>query len=119
AAGPVEHPPKTLRVREGATFELRIPMAPRPGFAWNVKVSGNVKILEEGYLAGNQPRHRVKLRAKLAGEGAVRCTFGRPWDNDPAEVRTYVVQIVPSHQGPERPDRADYQGPERPDRAGY
>ena len=73
-----EHPPKTLRVREGVSFELRIPMVPKPGFAWNVKVSGNVKILEEGYVPGDQPRHRVKIRAKLAGEGTVRCTFGRP-----------------------------------------
>jgi nitrite reductase/ring-hydroxylating ferredoxin subunit/predicted secreted protein len=94
---PFEHPTKTLKVREGASFELRIPTTPRPGFAWNVKVTGNAKVLVEGYLPGDQPRHRVRIQARRAGNAVVKCTFGRPWDETPAEVRTYVVQIVPQN----------------------
>ena len=27
------------------------------------------------------------------GETTLRCLYARPWDKDPAEVRTYVVRV--------------------------
>jgi nitrite reductase/ring-hydroxylating ferredoxin subunit/predicted secreted protein len=95
AAGPVEHPTKTLRVRVGAGFELRLPMPPRPGHVWRVEASrGLLSVVQERYdPTADPPRHRVNLVARHEGVATVRCAFGRPWDATPAEVRTYVVRI--------------------------
>ena len=92
-AGPVEHPPKTLRVRPGSTFELRLPMPPRPGHVWRVEVSPLLSVVQERFDPAEPPRHRVRLAARGEGTATVRCAFARPWDTEPAEVRTYVVRI--------------------------
>jgi nitrite reductase/ring-hydroxylating ferredoxin subunit/predicted secreted protein len=94
-AGPVEHPTKTLRVRTGAGFELRLPMPPRPGHVWRVEASrGLLSVVQERFdPSTNPPRHRVSLVARHEGVATVRCSFARPWDTTPAEVRTYVVRI--------------------------
>jgi nitrite reductase/ring-hydroxylating ferredoxin subunit/predicted secreted protein len=97
ASGPIEHPTKTIRVRPGATFELRLPMAPRPGHVWRVEVSaGPLKVLSERYVPEDPPRHRVRLAAKAEGVATVRCAYARPWDAVPAEVRSYVVRVEAS-----------------------
>jgi nitrite reductase/ring-hydroxylating ferredoxin subunit/predicted secreted protein len=116
ADGPVEHPTKTVRVRPGATFELRLPVSARPGHVWRVEVTGSagpggeaageavtapLKVLSEHYdpgtafgpAGGSPPRHRVRLAAKGEGVATVRCAYARPWDTQPAEVRAYVVRV--------------------------
>jgi nitrite reductase/ring-hydroxylating ferredoxin subunit/predicted secreted protein len=94
AAGPVEHPTKTVRVRPGATFELRLPINARPGHVWRVEVTpGPLKVLSEQYDPGSPPRHRIRLAAKGEGVATVRCAYARPWDTEPVEVRSYVVRV--------------------------
>ena len=96
ATGPVEHPTKTVRVRPGATFELRLPTAARPGHVWRVEVTNPVRVLSQQYEPGSPSRHRIRLAAKAAGVATVRCSYARPWDTEPAEVRAYVVRVEPS-----------------------
>jgi len=94
AAGPVEHPTKTVRVRPGATFELRLRADPRPGHVWRVQLAdGPLTLVDEHFDQTDPPRHRVTLSATREGLATVRCAFGRPWDAVPAEIRTYVVHI--------------------------
>lgn len=96
-AGPVEHPRKTLRVREGAVFELRLPTSPRPGHTWKVEVDGSLlAVVEQAFHSGDQPRYSVHIAAHAAGQAEIRCAYGRPWDPVPAEVRRYVVLIDPT-----------------------
>jgi nitrite reductase/ring-hydroxylating ferredoxin subunit/predicted secreted protein len=93
----VEHPTKTVRVRPGAVFELRLPVSPRPGHVWRVEVGdGPVTLLETGFDPGDPPRHRVRLSAGAAGVVTVRCAFARPWEEVAAEVRSYVVRVESS-----------------------
>ncbi len=93
-AGPVEHPPTALRVAPGATFELRLPITPRPGFMWRVETGGPLlAVVEERDDFGDPPRHLVRVAAMGAGESTLRCTYARPWDAEGAEVRTYLVRI--------------------------
>ncbi|HEX2192780.1 MAG TPA: Rieske 2Fe-2S domain-containing protein [Acidimicrobiales bacterium] len=109
AAGPVEHPTKTVRVRPGATFELRLPVPGLPGHVWRVEVTGSagpggdaareaatspLKVLSEQYEPGPPARHRIRLATRAEGVATVRCAYARPWDTEPAEVRAYVVQVV-------------------------
>ncbi|MDQ6797417.1 MAG: Rieske 2Fe-2S domain-containing protein [Actinomycetota bacterium] len=94
--GPVEHPTKTVRVNPGATFELRLPVAPRPGHVWRVEVvDGPLEVVEERFDPTDPPRQRVTLTAPREGVTTLRCVFGRPWDAVPAEIRTYLVRIEP------------------------
>jgi len=92
--GPIEHPTKTVRVGPGATFELRLPVAPRPGHVWRVEVvDGPLEVMEERFDPTDPPRQRVTLAARREGVTTLRCVFGRPWDAVPAEIRTYVVRV--------------------------
>lgn len=93
-SGPVEHPTKTLKVAMGATFELRLPTTPRPGHLWRVEVPSDLlAVVEERFETTQPPRHRVRLATRNVGEGTVRCSYARPWDREPAEVRCYVVRV--------------------------
>ena len=92
--GTVEHPRKTLRVAPGGTFQLRLPTTPRPGFAWRVETGGPLlAVVEERFELGDPPRHLVRVAARGEGEATLRCLYARPWDTQPAEVRTYVVRV--------------------------
>ena len=94
AAGPVEHAPKSLRVAPGATFELRLPTTPRPGFAWRVETGGPLlAVVEERDDFGDPPCHLVRVAARGKGESTLRCLYARPWDAHAAEIRTYVVRV--------------------------
>ena len=87
---------KTIKVRQGSTFELRLAMNPLPGNAWHVEVVGDLlEIVEEGLLTEDAPRWKVRIKAHDAGEDAIECRFRAPWDTDPSELRRYVVQVVP------------------------
>lgn len=94
--GPVETV-KVVKVKEGATFELRLPINPLPGNVWHVEVVGDLlEIVEEGLLTEDAPRWKVRIKAHDPGEDAVECRFRAPWDTEPSELRRYVVQVVPS-----------------------
>lgn len=93
-AGTVEHPTKTLRVAPGGTFQLRLPTTPKPGFAWRVETGGPLlAVVEERFDFGDPPRHLIRVAARGEGESTLRCLYARPWDTQPAEVRTYVVRV--------------------------
>lgn len=86
---------KIVRVKVGATFELRLPTNPLPGHVWHVEVVGdNLEVLEEGLLADNPPRWRVKVKAHDLGQDELECRFLAPWDVSASEIRRYVVQVV-------------------------
>ena len=92
--GPVETV-KVVKVKRGATFELRLPTNPLPGHTWRVEVVGDLlEIVEEGLLPENPPRWKVRITAHDLGEDEIECRFLAPWDTDPSELRRYVVQVV-------------------------
>ena len=92
----VELPPKRLRVRLGRDFVLRLPMNSKPAHTWKVEVpAGLLVVVEQRFEPSSPPRQRVRLEARGLGQGTLRCSFGRPWDPDPEEVRTYIVEVVP------------------------
>ncbi len=88
---------KVLKVRAGSEFELRLPINPLPGNIWQVEVvSDLLEIVDEGLLAENPPRWKVRVKAHEAGEDQIECRFRAPWDTSPSELRRYVVQVVPA-----------------------
>ena len=75
----------------GTTFELRLPTSSRPGFLWRVEAANSlVAVVGERQERGE---HVVRLAARAGGRSTVRCLYARPWDREPAEVRTYEVRI--------------------------
>ncbi len=92
--GPVETV-KVVKVKVGATFELRLPINPLPGNVWHIEVVGDLlEIVDEGLLTEDSPRWKVRIKAHDSGEDAVECRFRAPWDTEPSELRRYVVQVV-------------------------
>lgn len=95
-AGGPEEQVKMVKVREGADFELRLPINPLPGNRWHVEVVGDLlEIVDEGLRPTDPPKWGIKIHAHEAGEDAVECRFRAPWDVEPSELRRYVVQITP------------------------
>lgn len=94
--GAEDRPGTTLQVREGSTFELRLETTPRPGFLWRVHLDGPLLAVVEERYDPSEASHKVKVAARAPGQTALRCTYARPWDSVPAEVRTYSVQIEPA-----------------------
>lgn len=92
----VELPAKRLRVRLGHVFELRLPMDGTPACTWKVDVpAGPLAVVEQRFDPASPPRQRVRIAARAPGLGTVRCSYGRPWDGEPEETRTYIVEVVP------------------------
>ncbi len=91
--GPVEHPLQELHATVGETVELVLPTAPSPGCFWKVELSGPVPsalaVTGQSVEPSGPPRQRVVLAAWAEGEATVRCSFGRPWDSVPREVRSF------------------------------
>lgn len=85
---------EALVVSTQTTFELRLPMSPLPGYAWQVEVEGPLVVLDESELDEHEPELRVRLSAGAAGTGFVRCGYSAPWEAEPSEFRHYEVQIV-------------------------
>lgn len=97
---PVEEGPteqvKVVRVRQGATFALRLPINPLPGNAWHVEVVGDLlEVVAEGLLESDPTRWEVKVKAHDVGKDEVECRFRAPWDVEPSELRRYVVHVIP------------------------
>lgn len=92
---------KTVRVRVGGSFELRLPYNPLPGCTWETEISGDdLEVVDEGLgdpVPGSMepPRWRVRLTARAEGSAEVLCVLRQPWDVEPSEVRRYRVLIVP------------------------
>ena len=95
SAAPATSSADILRVPPGATFELRLPTTPRPGFVWRVGTEGSV--LAVVGQRSERDGHVVRLAARSAGRTTVRCTYARPWDREPGDVRSYVVVVDPGY----------------------
>lgn len=93
----VTRPAKHLRVTMGREFELRLPVSGPGGRTWRIEVpEGLLAVLAHELEPTSPPRQRVRLATRSVGKGTLRCSFGRPWEPEPEEVRTYVVEIVPA-----------------------
>jgi hypothetical protein len=43
--------------------------------------------------AATPPQYHVRVRADGTGEATLRCSYRRPWDVEPAEIRTYLIDV--------------------------
>ena len=86
-----------VRVATGTTFELRLPTTPRPGFVWRVDTGGSLLAVVAERFQPGPPSHPLRRgAARHPGRATLRCLYARPWDAEPAEVRTYDVRVAPS-----------------------
>jgi nitrite reductase/ring-hydroxylating ferredoxin subunit/predicted secreted protein len=94
----VEHPVETLQVPLGGEFQVRLPAAPKPAYLWRVEVStGLLTVVGQIFdPTSSPPELHVRVRADAPGEATLRCCYRRPWDVEPAEIRTYLVAVVGS-----------------------
>lgn len=93
---PFEHPPETVTTTTGQEFEVLLLTSLRPGHLWRGDVPEDLlEVVSQRFDSGPEPCHRVRLRACAAGEAAMRWSYGRPWDTEPAEIRTFVVRVQP------------------------
>ena len=86
--GPVEHPPQALRATVGEDFEVALLGSARPGHLWQGELPDQLVVVSQRFDA-------VRLRAAAPGQMAMRWSYARPWDVEPAEVRTFVVHVQP------------------------
>ncbi len=93
-SGPVEHAPQTVAVVSGQEFEVILPTSLRPGHLWRGDVPEDLLVVvSQCFESGENPCHRVRLRACRQGEAPMRWSYARPWDVEPVEVRSFVVHV--------------------------
>ena len=87
-SGPVEHPRAAVSTREGEEVEIGLQATPRPGHLWRGELPDQLVVVSQGF-------DHVRLLARGPGEVTMRWVYARPWDVEPAEVRTFEVRIEP------------------------
>ena len=93
----VTHDAQRLQLAVGAEIDLRLPTVVKPGHTWRVVATpGLLSVLEERWDPADPPAHRVRVAGAQAGEATLWCAYARPWDTEPAEVRTYTVSVTPA-----------------------
>jgi nitrite reductase/ring-hydroxylating ferredoxin subunit len=97
SAAAEEQSVKFLTVAAGSSFDVRLPTTVRPGFGWDVAVTGDViRVAEEEFEPGEYPCLRLVLEAGGAGAATLTCTYGETGAGARAEVRTYIVRVSPA-----------------------
>ena len=96
ATGPLVHPPEELTATAGAEIEVLLTTSSRPGHLWQGEMSVELVVVSQRIDPTNADVFGVRLRAGAPGEATMRWTYARPWDVEPAEVRTFVVHITPA-----------------------
>ena len=96
-SGPVvPHSPEELTATAGAELEVLLTTSSRPGHLWQGEMSVELVVVSQRIDPTNADVFGVRLRAGAPGEATMRWTYARPWDVEPAEVRTFVVRITPA-----------------------
>lgn len=92
---PVEHPTQRLEAIAGEEFEVVLATSPLPGHLWREELPDELVVVSQRYDVVGGSGLQVRLRAIAAGEVTMRWAYARPWDVQPAEVRTFVVSVAP------------------------
>ncbi len=96
AGGAVEQSVKFLTVTSGSTFDIRLPGIPRPGFAWQFEILGQLlQVVDEQFESGFSPCHLVRVTAQGAGAATLTCFYADA-RGERAEVRTFIVRVQPA-----------------------
>jgi len=85
----------TVDVRVGDEFELVLATSPKPAHMWRSAVPPALAVVSEGFAPDEPPRHVARLVARVAGDVEVTFGYGRPWEAEPAETRTFTVRVAP------------------------
>ncbi|MDQ1420825.1 MAG: hypothetical protein QOJ52_2787 [Acidimicrobiaceae bacterium] len=98
AGGPVavEQSMKFLTVASGSTFDIRLPLIPRPGFTWRFDIVGELlQVVDEQFEPGYSPCHLIRVAAQGVGAATLSCTYASE-AGERAEVRTFIVRVQPT-----------------------
>lgn len=96
ASHPVEQSVKFLTVASGSTTEIRLPIVPRPGYAWRFEVTGVLlRVVDSQFESGYSPCHLLRVAAEGFGAATLICTYADD-QGQPADVRTFIVRVQPA-----------------------
>ena len=96
APAAVEQSMKFLTVAPGSTFDIRLPLIPRPGFTWRFDIVGELlQVVDEQFEPGYSPCHLIRVAAQGMGAATLSCTYASE-AGERAEVRTFIVRVQPT-----------------------
>jgi nitrite reductase/ring-hydroxylating ferredoxin subunit len=91
----VEQSVKFLTVTSGTTVDVRLPIVPRPGFAWEFSVTGSLlEVVDSQFESGYSPCQLLQVATGGAGAATLVCTYANE-KGEPASVRTFIVRVRP------------------------
>jgi predicted secreted protein len=93
-AGPLEHDVEKVTAIAGQEFEVVLRAQPRPGHMWRAEVPERLAVVSQRFDNSPGGGLRVRVRGDDPGEATMRWSYARPWDTEPAEVRTFVVHLA-------------------------
>lgn len=95
---------KTINVKQGQTFSLKLNENPSTGYSWQLELSSGLKLLSDKYYSsqssGTNGRifvgaggyHLWVIQAKNKGSQQVEATYERPWEQ--AGIKTFKLNVV-------------------------
>jgi nitrite reductase/ring-hydroxylating ferredoxin subunit len=91
----VEQSVKFLSVASGSTVEIRLPLVPRPGFAWHYDILGQLlQLVDDQFEPGYSPCQLLRVAAQGVGAATLSCVYAND-QGERAEVRTFIVRVQP------------------------
>ena len=84
----------------GETLEIRLPENRTAGFRWQIEASGEpvVSLQGDAYESADGPPGRggirvLSFKAERSGEGDVRLSYRRPWEESTPPAQTFAIHV--------------------------
>jgi nitrite reductase/ring-hydroxylating ferredoxin subunit len=92
---PFKQSVKFLTMTSGSTTDIRLPIVPRPGFAWHFEVMGPcLRVVADQDEPAYSPCHLVQVAADGVGVATLTCRYATD-ESEAADVWTFIVRVQP------------------------
>jgi inhibitor of cysteine peptidase len=96
---------KTIQVKQGDSFCLRLKENPSTGYSWQLSLSKGLSLLSSKYyppdsskssqrlIVGAAGLHSWKIKAIARGSQQVKGTYRRSWETETGREQTFILNV--------------------------
>lgn len=96
---------KTIQVKQGDSFYLRLKENPSTGYSWQLSLSKGLSLLSSTYyppdsskssqrlIVGAAGLHSWKIKAIARGSQQVKGTYRRSWEKETGREQTFILNV--------------------------
>ncbi len=96
---------KTIQIKQGDSFCLRLKENPSTGYSWQLSLSKGLNLLSSGYyppdsskisqrfIVGAAGLHSWNIKAMAKGNQQVKGIYRRSWEKETGREQTFILNI--------------------------